>query len=58
MQIIFKTEELTHIAELSEDCTTEEIMEKCTLLAEAASYSPDLVTEGLKKVLELRLTYL
>lgn len=58
MQIIFKTEILTHIAELSDDCTTEEIMEKCALLAEAASYAPNLVTEGLEKVLELRKTYL
>lgn len=37
MKITFQTEILTHIAELSEDCTTEEIMEKCALLAEAAS---------------------
>lgn len=41
MKITFQTEILTHIAELSEYCTTEEIIEKCALLAEAASYSPD-----------------
>lgn len=55
MKITFQTEELTHIAELQEDCSAEEIIEKCALLTEASSYSPKLVIKALQKAIDKRL---
>ena len=46
---------ITHTAELSDECSADELIEICAMLAESIGFSPDLVIKGLESSIKLRL---
>jgi len=49
-----KANNITHTAELPEDCSAIEFIESFSNLAESVGFSPQLVIDGLKQAIESR----
>lgn len=46
---------ISHSAVLSDECSADELIEICAMLAESIGFSPALVVEGLKNAIECRV---
>ena len=46
---------ISHSAVLSDECSADELIEICAMLAESIGFSPDLVVKGMDRAIECRL---
>lgn len=53
--ISIKAYGISHTAELSDECSAEELIEIFAMISESIGFSPKLVIKGLKKAIDNRL---